>query len=329
VRIAICGAGAVGLAIGARLARAGCAVMFAVRSPEVARSLEDRGVRCDDVAAGSGFRAGARASADPGEAAAFARGGLLFFCVRRSQTAAAARDLAAAEPAAAVSFQNDVDNEAVLARHFARVIGGVVRQTTTRVAPDSVRLAGAGRLVLGDHPEGFGATAAWLADRLEGAGYAVGRSRHIVRDKWLKLCVNLMSAPNALIRREDHETEAFVEVKVRLLEEARAALAAAGVDARPCDAGDRSLDEEIAHQRGALERGDSARRLPIYNQVWASLRHDLPLEADGYHRRILELGERAGLALPTNQRVLAVLEETARLRRGPEQSRAVDLLPAP
>jgi 2-dehydropantoate 2-reductase len=166
-----------------------------------------------------------------------------------------------------------------------------------------------------------------LARCLRRAGFEVGESRHIQRDLWLKLCVNLMSAPNALVRREDHESAEFVAIKVRLLEEARDALAAAGIDARPCDGGDRSLPEEIAHQRGALERGDSARPLPLYNQVWASLRHGLPLEADGYHRRVIDLGARAGLRLPANERVLRALLAASRDGRGPERCRAADLLP--
>ena len=57
----------------------------------------------------------------------------------------------------------------------------------------------------------------------------------------------------------DHESQAFVSVKVRLLEEARAALLAAGIEARSCDGRDRSLDEEIAFQRESLARGTRAR----------------------------------------------------------------------
>ena len=53
------------------------------------------------------------------------------------------------------------------------------------------------------------------ADELRAAGYDVGISQRIGEDRWLKLCVNLMSAPNALIRREDHATRAFVEIKAR------------------------------------------------------------------------------------------------------------------
>ena len=153
-----------------------------------------------------------------------------------------------------------------------------------------------------------------LADALRRAGYDVGVSTRILEDKWLKLCVNLMSAPNALIRREDHATRAFVEIKARLLEEARAILLAAGIRARSCDGRDRSLEQEIAHQRESLALGTSARRLPVYNQVWAALRHGGPVEADRYHRRMLALAAEHGIAAPQNARVLEALERAVRGR---------------
>jgi 2-dehydropantoate 2-reductase len=117
-----------------------------------------------------------------------------------------------------------------------------------------------------------------------------------------------------------------VETKARLLEEAAAVLAAAGIRARPCDAGDRTLAEEIAHQRAALAAGTSARALPIYNQVWQALAGGGPLEADLYHRRILALARRAGVPAPVNARVLEILLRQVGAGEGPESVRAADFL---
>jgi ketopantoate reductase len=138
--------------------------------------------------------------------------------------------------------------------------------------------------------------------------------------------MNLMSAPNALIRRSDHTTRAFVEIKARLLEEARAALFAAGIEARSCDGRDRSLAEEIAWQRASLERGESARSLPLYNQVWSALRGGGPLEADAYHRRILDLAGHNGVPAPVNTRVLEILLRQAASGVGPESVAAAEIL---
>ena len=327
VKIVVYGAGAVGLVLGTRMARAGLDVLFVTRRPEVARLIERDGVRLEDLASDDTWSVSARASCDLRAVADEFGEAQVLFCMRRSQVETAAAQLAAVAPGiTAVSFQNDVDNEECLSRYFARVIGGVYRQTCTRRALNYAVTMGAGRIILGSHPEGADSRVEGLASLLRGVGYDVGVSRNISADLWLKLCVNLMSAPNALIRREDHDTAAFSGIKVRLLEEAQRVLAAAGIDASSCDGRDRSLEDEIAFQRAAHERGLGVRRLPLYNQVWASLRDGLPPESTGYHRRLLDLAARHGLLLPTNQRVLEILERAARDSLGPESAGAAEFL---
>jgi 2-dehydropantoate 2-reductase len=325
--LVVYGAGAVGLHLGARLARAGLPVLLVTRRREAAERIQAQGVRVEDVAAGSAFVQPVPAVAGIAAAAHRIEAGPVLFCMRSSDTAEAAGALAAVAPEAAVaSLQNDVDNEEKLAARFARVMGGCVRQAITRTSDASVVCTGAGRLVIGAWPEGEGPETRALAEAFRRAGFDVGVSRHVTEDKWLKLAVNLMSAPNALIRREDHATHAFVEVKARLLEEARAVFAAAGIRAASCDGRDRSLDAEIAYQRASLAAGTSARRLPVYNMVWAALRHGGPVEADRYHLRILELAARHGLAAPQNERVLEALLRVVREERGPESLAAAELL---
>jgi 2-dehydropantoate 2-reductase len=325
--ISIYGAGSVGLVIGARLARAGSRVLFVTRHPEVAREIAEAGVRFEDPGSGETWSAPAAAAASVEAAAEQIGEGPVLFCVRASQTEDAAESLAGAAPGAVVvSVQNDVDNEEILARHFARVLGAVLRQTCTRTQPNAAVATGAGRVVLGVHPEGSGPDVESLAGQLRAAGYDVGLSRRISQDKWLKLCINLMSAPNAMIRREDHTTPAFVEIKARLLEEAKAAVDASGIAALSCDGRDRSLEQEIVHQRESLGRGTSIRLLPVYNQVWSALRHGGPLEADAYHRRILDLASAHGIPAPMNTRVLATLERVAHDSLGPESVGTAEIL---
>jgi 2-dehydropantoate 2-reductase len=328
VTLWIVGGGAVGLTLAARLARAGEPVRLVVRRPEAAAAIARAGVRLEDPASGESFQVAVPATAGIAGARDVGRGPVLV-CARANDTEEVAAALAGVAPEAVVaSAQNDVDNEEVLARRFRRVLGVVYRQTCTRVDDAFVRALGAGRMIVGAHPEGGGEDVEALAASLRRAGYDVGVSARIGEDKWLKLCVNLMSAPNALVVREDHATRAFVETKAHLLEEARAALAAAGIAARSCDGRDRSLDQEVDFQRAAIERGESGRPLPIYNQVWQALRSGAALEADRYHRRILDLAARHGVSAPVNARVLAVLEAVAREGRGPESVRAEELLPA-
>jgi 2-dehydropantoate 2-reductase len=326
--ISIVGAGAVGLAVGTRLARAGCPVLFVTRRAETARAIVSGGVRLEDPASGEAWSARQTVDAVCGirEAGARIAAGPVLLCVRATDTPQIAAELAAAAPQAVVaSLQNDLGNAEALAQHFTRVIGGVYRQTCTRTAENAAVALGWGRVVLGAWPEGSSNETEQLAAALRRAGYDVGVSAQIASDQRLKLAINLMSAPNALVVRDDHETPAFVEGKVQLLAEAAAAFAAAGVDARSCDGRDRSLPEEIAFQRESLGRGASARRLPVYNQVWSALRHGGPLEADRYHQRILALAARHDISAPQNARVLAALRDAFGAGRGPECLRAAEL----
>jgi 2-dehydropantoate 2-reductase len=328
-RVGIVGAGSVGLVLGARLASSGCEVLFLTRRAEQAARLAREGVLLEDPATGARVGAPVQATHRPEQAAAGLEGRPVLFCTRTPDLAHVAAALARfSAGGVAVAAQNGIDPEALLAEHFPRVLGLVVRQTCTRVDDRAARATGTGRLVVGPRAPSALPHAEGLARCLARAGYDVGLSRDLAADRWLKLCVNLMSAPNALSVRRDHTSAEFVEVKARLLEEARDVLAAAGIRAASCDGRDRSLEEEIAYQRAALARGDSARALPLYNQVWSALRHGGPLEADGYHETVLALARRHGISAPVNQRVLALLRRAARESRGPESLRAAELLPA-
>ena len=330
--LTIVGAGSVGLVMGGRLAHSGTPILFVTRSTTSAGVIAASGVSIENPATGERIHARVDAVGGVASAGALIGDGPVMLCVRGSQVSGVADDLARAAPdVAIVCWQNDVGSEDDLARRFERVIGGVVRLTSTRTSASSAVAAGAGRLVLGDFPNAVGTETQSLetrslAEKLRAAGYDVGVSERIGEDKWLKLCINLMSAPNALIRRADHATQTFVEVKARLLEEAKAAVEAAGIVTGSCDGRDRSLAEEIDFQRAATIRGDSARPLPIYNQVWSALTHGGPLEADGYHRRILELSAHHGLNAPQNEIVLAALVRAAEGGLGPESVGADELL---
>jgi len=317
----------VGLALGTRLAASGCEVLFVTRRPEQAECIARQGVRLEDPATGACLEAAAHATADLADAASRLVDRPIVFCTRTADLALTAGAISRLAPGAlAVAAQNGVDADAVLSGCFARVLGLVVRQTCTRFDDRSVRATGAGRMVVGACGQTEEHEAEAFSRRLARADYDVGVSSDLGADRWLKLCTNLMSTPNALVVRQDHASRAFVETKARLLEEAQAVLAAAGISARSCDGRDRSLEEEIAQQRASLAAGSSARDLPLYNQVWSSLRFGGPLEADGYHRKIIELGAAHGISTPQNERVLQRLLRAQHDAHGPECLRAAELL---
>ncbi|MCP3985348.1 MAG: hypothetical protein GY723_13240 [bacterium] len=324
--ITILGAGSVGLTLAARLARGGVRVLVLTRREAAARALA-KGLIVEHPADGTTFEVEieARCSTSPEPWPDHP----VLLCTRGDSVEAAAQLVALrASGAPLVTFQNDVVHEAAAARFHPRVLGGVWRETCTRTDDACVRFLHdrPSRAILGLHPSGQSREARDIASLLERGGIKTGISDCIALDKWLKLCINLMSTPNALIRREDHGHRDFVQIKVSLLEEARAALAAASIETGSCDGFDRSLDEEIAFQRVALEKGTSARPIPLYNQVWTALTRHMPTGADAYHRRICTLGDRYGVLTPMNHRILDALLHATDEHAGPESLSTAELL---
>lgn len=330
MRATIVGAGSVGLLLGARLREAGCEVGFVVRRRAAALALAADGVGVRDLASGALRDVAVEACVGLEAARAWLPCGPVFLTTRAPDLQVVADALARVEPdPLVVCAANDIGNEALLAERFRRVVGLVVRQTSTRSGDREVATLGHGRLVLGAFAGPVEEPMHALAERLRAACYDVGLSPDITGDKWLKLCVNLMSTPNALVRREDHASETFVETKVRLLEEARDVLRKAAIAARSGDGRDRDLDAEIAFQRATLARGESARSLPLYNAVWTALRHGAPLEADRYHERIIALGAAQGVPTPINQKALQLLQQAVQDKKGPESHPAEAFLQHP
>lgn len=329
------GAGSVGLNLAGRLAQAGHAVLVVTRRPAAAESIGRSGIQVVDPASGDRFAAQVEVALGLGSVAPEQLTGPVLLCCRIGDLASSAEELAARAPgAAAVCVQNGLAHEAGLADRFARLAGVVVRQTATREGDSTVLATGRGRLVVGAFAgardlAGSLAVRDALAGAFCSAGFDTGTSDDLEADRWLKLCINLLSAPNALVRREDHATPAFVELKARLLEEARDAFGAARVEARSCDGRDRSLEDEIRYQRESLTLGTSARRLPIYNSVWVALRHGLPLEVADFHRLIVRLSEDHGLDAPLNRRLARLLARRDGTVLAPESLAAADLLGDP
>ena len=324
----VVGAGSVGLTLAARLRASGQSVRLITRRPEAAARLREEGLQAEHAATGE--RKTWEVEAAAWSEAPDCDSEPVFLCTRGDAVEAACRDIHQRAPSSpVVTFQNDVVCEEIAARFVDRVIGGVWRETCTQLSDHEVRflMDRPGRAILGRHPSGSSDEVDSLAEMLERAGIRTGVSTDILADKWLKLCVNLMSAPNALVVRGDHDDGTFVEVKARLLEEARDVLAAAQIRSASCDRNDRSLDDEIEYQRNSLAMGNSARPIPLYNQVWLALRKGSSLEADAYHQRILDIGAQHGVETPANRRTLRVLLNAARNGSGPESVRASELLP--
>jgi len=285
-RYTVFGAGSVGTVLAGLLAEAGVDVALAGRHAVPGLVLEGN----EET-----VRARVRVVDEPE--------GVILLCVHETQVA----ELCAGWPGrTVVTFCNGVTAEKTAAQ-WCDVAGAVWRFTCELIEPGRARFTRRGRVIVErtDLP---------VADDLRRAGLDVGETDDIAADKWLKLCLNLASTPNALIRPEDHATAAFGEIKARLLEEARDVLARAGIRAAP-GAGDRTLDEEIEKHR---QSGSGSSKRIVHNDTWRMLARKKSPE-ERYHETIARQGP-----APRNRAMAKLLDEAD----GPECYTADEVLRA-
>lgn len=149
-KIAVVGAGAVGGYFGGMLARAGAPVVFIGR-PSFVEAVQKEGLLLD--ATQFKERVKVQASAD----LAAARGTeIVLFCVKTTDTASTARELASilAPGAILVSMQNGADNaEQIHAASGLHALAAAVYVAASVPAPGTVKHVGRGDLVLGPENE--------------------------------------------------------------------------------------------------------------------------------------------------------------------------------
>lgn len=191
--IAIVGAGAVGGFFGAMLAMAGQRVTLIGR-PALAQIVAQQGLQLHK--GGQVHTVKPSASADM---AALQGADLVLFCVKSTDTAAAAAQMAPhlAPGALVLSLQNGVDNPPVIARATrTTVVPTVVYVATAMPEPGVVKHFGRGDLVIGPLDATDAADAA-LQARLQAvvrlfasAGVPVKVSADVMVELWSKLMVN-------------------------------------------------------------------------------------------------------------------------------------------
>jgi 2-dehydropantoate 2-reductase len=192
MKIAVMGAGAVGCYYGGLLARAGHEVVLIGRARHV-DAIRHEGLRLDTASFQD--RVMLQASTD---AAAVQGAELVLFCVKSTDTTAAAAAMAPhlapnlAKDALVLSLQNGVDNVLRLRALLPHTVAAaVVYVAAEMVGPGHVRHHGRGELVLED-----GAATRAIAPLLEAAGISVSLSDNATGALWAKLVLNC--AYNAL-----------------------------------------------------------------------------------------------------------------------------------
>ncbi|MEV0786421.1 2-dehydropantoate 2-reductase N-terminal domain-containing protein [Streptomyces sp. NPDC050423] len=325
MRYVIVGAGAVGGAIGGRLAEAGHRVVLVARGAQY-EALRTGGLR---LATPDGIRTHELPVVDGPEALPLAPDDVLVLAVK-TQDSIAALDAWSARPVAGggtagerlplVCAQNGVESERLALRRFDRVYGMCVWLPATFVRPGEVSAAGApltGILHLGRYPAGTDDTARRIAADLEGAKLLAPVVPDVMRWKYGKLLSNLANAIEAATGPlTGDDALALFE---RALAEGRTVLRAAGVDA-------------VGRTEQAEARGGRLRFEPFDGSPrgggssWQSLsRGTGTIEADYLNGEIVLLGRLHGVPTPVNDVLRRIANSCARERREPGSMSVAEL----
>jgi 2-dehydropantoate 2-reductase len=319
MRYIIIGAGAIGAAIGARLAETGREVVLVARGahaaamradglhvaiPErvitvklpVVETVQDLSLRADDA---------------------------LMLCVK-SQDAAPLVAALAVQPvgdtiAGAVlplfCVQNGISNEPHALRLFRHVHGVAVMLSATHLEPGQVTAWGSpvtGILEIGRFPSGFDAVDEEVAADLNASGFIAGVREDVIAWKRAKLVRNLRNALEAFYGRgaEVGEDVTLDLIRARAVAEAHECFAAAGLtvvgqeewNTRP----GRNTQKQVAI-------GDQKRP---GGSTWQSIKRGLgTVETDYLNGEIVLLGRLYGIPTPVNERIQIAMANFVR-RRG-------------
>ncbi|MGV9704320.1 ketopantoate reductase family protein [Streptomyces sp. NPDC003483] len=327
MRYVIIGAGAVGGAVGGRLAEAGHDVVLVSRGAHH-EALRAGGLR---LTTPEGVRTHRLPVVDgPAALGALRADDVLMVAVKTQDSEAAlaawgpapvAGGGTAAERLPLVCAQNGVEGQRLALRRFRRVYGVCVWLPATFVEPGAVSAAGApltGILHLGRYPHGTDETVRRIAADLEESRFGAPVVPDVTRWQYAKLLGNLANAVEAVSGPVGGQES--LELVARVRAEGEAVLAAAGI----AYAG----EEE---QRRA--RGDRIRLQPLDGSPrhggssWQSLdRATGTIEADHLNGEIALLGRLHGVPTPLNELLQRLANTFARERRAPGSMPVAELV---
>ncbi|MFK4101102.1 ketopantoate reductase family protein [Streptomyces sp. NPDC019531] len=326
MRYVIIGAGAVGGAVGGRLAGAGHEVVLVARGAHHA-ALRDGGLRLR-VPDGE-FTYRLPVMDGPAGLGTLRADDVLVLAVKTQDTEAALEAWGtapvegggtAAERLPLLCAQNGVEGPRLALRRFRHVYGVCVWLPATFVEPGVVSAAGSpltGILHLGGYPHGTDETARQIAADLEKAKFEAPVVPDIARWQYAKLLSNLANSVEAVTGPvESEEALALVE---RVRAEGAAVLDAAGI-----------AYASVEEQRAA--RGDKVTLLSRDGtprgggSSWQSLtRGTGTIEADYLNGEIALLGRLHGIPTPLNDLLQRLANTFARERRAPGSMSVAEL----
>jgi len=321
MRFVIFGAGAIGGAVGARLAEGGFEVALIARGAHLEAIVRD-GLMFETPTQRTVLRL--PAAGDPAELEVGADGDVVLLCTKSQDTAGAlaALRIAGAGGVPVVCLQNGVDNERQALRTFESVYGAVVMLPAAHLEPGTVLAYGSdvtGIIDVGRYPDGSDELCDRIRDALETSRFESRVRADIMRSKYAKLILNLGNAPTALCGPGERTDELIELVRG----EGRAALTAARIEFEA---------PEVTDVRGRWERlgvkeiGDRPR---AGSSTWQSLERGTgTIETDYLNGEVALLGRLHGVPTPINAALCELAERYAHRGERPGELSVDEVLAA-
>jgi len=296
VRIAVLGAGAVGCYYGGMLARAGHPVTLIGRAPHV-EAFEKSGLRFE------GLKFDERVAVEASTKAAAVRGAkLVLFCVKSTDTDAAAAQIAPfLEPdAIVVNLQNGVDNtERIQAQVANPVMPAVVYVATEMAGPGHLKHHGRGDLVIGSLDGKVTLDILQRVQRLfAAASVPVTISGDVASGLWEKLVVNCaynaLSAIAQLPYGKLIQGTGIREVMRDVVEETLAVAKAGGIHVAP----------DMLARIYKIAEGMPTQ----FSSTAQDLARGKPTEIDHLNGYVVRRGEALGIPTPANRALQALVK---------------------
>ena len=289
--VTIIGAGGMGALFGSILHEGGLPVTLVDRDAAHIAAICEHGLRIEGFGGDRTVRCPATTRADEIEQSDV----LLVQCKAHATGAAAhaARHLVE-RGAVAISFQNGLGNEEVLAQTLgdANVLGGLTAMAGLVLGPGRIRDFSRVSSYIGEMEGGISERAKRIAQAFTGAGLETHASGDIVRDIWKKLLGNIaMSAVSGATDLSSAEALRIPEIRetcLRALDEALAVATAKGI------ALDR--DEALAGLNAITQPGGTGDNK---SSLCVDLRNRRPSEVDFIYGSVIAQAKEAGVATPT------------------------------
>ena len=309
------GAGAIGGAIGARLAMAGRDVTLIARGAHL-EALQARGLHYRNPAVNEVVRP--QAVGHPRDID-WQPDHVVFLTMKSQHTFGALQDLAASAPpeVPVICCQNGIANERLALRQFTNTYAMVVFLPAAHLAPGEVvhyAHDSGGLLDACRFPAGVDEIIRRVTQDLTLAGYTADATDRAVPLKYAKLLQNLGNSLQAVC---DNPGDARDIMKL-LRDEALAAYAEAGIESATRD--------EMTDRAGHMGAGEVAGVPRSGGSSWQSLtRGTGDIESDYLNGEISLLGRLHGVPTPANDLLCQLANEAAREGRKPGSLSTADL----